>query len=74
MIHQGHLYQHGIREVIALQTRTDAELDADSMVRVQAKDSRHPSGLGRAFNTWARLLEPLPMRYFGGKTVDGAEK
>ncbi len=65
MIQQGHLYRHGIREVIALQTKTDEELSLDSRVRVQAKDSRHPSGIGRAFNTYAHYLTPLPMKYHG---------
>jgi hypothetical protein len=72
-IYQGHLYQHGTREVIALQTRTDEELSADSTVRVQAKDSRHPSGLGRAFNTYARYLVPAPMRYFQGQAYAQGE-
>jgi len=67
MIHQGHKYRHGVREVIALQTRTAAELAADSTVRVQAIDHRHPSGLGRAFNTYARYLVPPPKRYFQGQ-------
>jgi hypothetical protein len=66
-IHQGHKYRHGVREVIALQTRTDDELSANSTVRVQAIDHRHPSGLGRAFNTYARYLVPAPMRYFQGQ-------
>lgn len=56
MIQQGHLYRHGIREVIDLQTKTDEEL---------ALDSRHPSGIGRAFNTYAHYLTPLPMKYHG---------
>lgn len=66
-IHQGHRYQHGVREVIALQSRTADELAADSTVRVQSIDPRHPSGVGRPFNTCARYLTPLPMRYFGGQ-------
>ena len=66
MIRQGHLYQHGVIEVIALQTRTDEELETDSTIRVQAKDPRHPSGVGRPFNTCARYLTPLPLRYLGG--------
>lgn len=71
-IHQGHLYRHGNREVIALQTRTDDELAVDSRVRVQVMDSRHPSGVGRAFNTYAHYLTPLPMKYHGN-AVPGSE-
>jgi hypothetical protein len=73
MIHQGHKYQHGVREVIALQTRTAAELAADSTVRVQAIDHRHPSGVGRAFNTCAHYLTPMPMRYFQGQAYAHGE-
>lgn len=59
MIHQGDRCQHGTREVIVL------AIDGDK-ARVQAIDARHPSGLGRPFNTAAVYLTPLPLRYLGG--------
>lgn len=72
-IHQGHPYLHGTREVIALQNRTDEELETDSTIRVQAKDPRHPSGLGRPFNTCAKYLTALPVRYLRGQTYPHGE-
>lgn len=59
MIRQGHSYQYGSRRVIALTSGTGT-------IRVQVLDDRHQSGLGRIFNTWARYLTPLPMKYHGG--------
>lgn len=59
MISQGDKCQHGTREVIVL------SIDGAS-ARVQAIDTRHPSGLGRPFNTAAAYLAPLPLRYLGG--------
>ena len=59
MIQQGHPYQHGTRKVIVL------SIDGGT-ARVQAIDTRHPSGLGRPFNTATVYLSPLPLRYLGG--------
>ena len=59
MIRQGDKCQHGTREVIVL------HIDGER-ARVQAKDTRHPSGLGRPFNTATKYLSPLPLKYLGG--------
>ena len=59
MIQQGDKCQHGTREVIVL------AIDGDR-ARVQAIDHRHPSGLGRPFNTATAYLSPLPLKYLGG--------
>lgn len=67
MIHQGHLYQHGIRQVIALQS-------GEERVRVQAIDTGHPSGVGRPFITHAVYLVPLPMKYLHGATYEELER
>lgn len=59
MIQQGDKCQHGNRKVIVL------SIDGGT-ARVQAIDPRHPSGLGRPFNTATAYLSPLPLRYLGG--------
>lgn len=61
IIHQGHLYQHGTKQVVAVETGSER-------VRVRVLDAGHPSGMGRAFITHAIYLSPLPMKYHGGQT------
>jgi len=68
VVHQGHLYQHGVRQVIALQSGSQ-----EVKVRVLPLDPEHASGLGRSFWTHARNLVPLPMKYYNGQ-VPGAKK
>lgn len=55
---QGHLYQHGDRRVIALET-------SGGTVMARELDTEGPLGVGHRYVVRADWLVPLPMKYFG---------
>lgn len=57
---QGHLYQHGANQVLALESGPKGKV-----MRV-LKDA--PWCLQGSYQTQAKWLTPLPMRYFHGAT------
>lgn len=60
MIQQGHKYSLGLLTVLALES-------GDQAIRVAVIDDDQPWPLHKSEWTHARLLKPLPMRYFFGE-------
>lgn len=58
--HQGHLYEHGGRKVIALESGAGT-------IKVLELDPNGPLGIGRSYVARADWLKPLPMKYFNGE-------
>lgn len=57
-VSQGHRYQYGTREVLAMQS--------GHVVIVRPINMREPYPLGEQITVKASWLQPLPMRYFFG--------